>query len=1037
MYLNIRRFWPLLFVSLFIFIPKMTFAAGWTNIGFADKNVKTVYVDPKNNLHILVSLAVIQDNSYNFYTENGGSTWTPVNMGGAVTPCNNFTINPRSTNEVWAGCNVGLFRSIDGGKNFSVIPKYLNMASVNVSISADGTIYIASPGNNFHRSVDGIVWEVLRPPSEIYQPSVFLNKFKAGEVYISTQNGLYKSADSGINWILLSGEPTIRKGINQMTFDSTGKICASIGTLGISCSIDGGFTWPTIASPNITTPNEYQHFYNLAQNPDDDANLLILAGTWGGLDMKLYGYTAGVSVPTVSTMSQSVNGITISQGVVYTWASTSSWAKGIWRNDGIAVVPEYLKKHPVIIVPGILGSWNVPFKNSWELDPIKGTYDDLYNNFVNAGYEPDKYLFTFPYQWRNDNKYTAALLANKIIEVKQKSGATKVDIVAHSMGGIVTRLYAESDIYDNDINKIFFLGTPHLGSSSSYPLWSAGYTGFEEAYFGMLLSFILHEEALVYGYKGENAEKNYVQNNVPSIGQLLPVYSYLNSSVYPVDHPENNLLSALNESKDILSSRGVAVVNIIGDTGPTTLQKFTVTGSTKQPSWDFGEPIGLNSGSIYTGVEFEYGDGTVTTESQGYIPGKSYILDGVSHGELPKMSVKTVFSELGISNNILITEAINKLLMIKAYSPVDFYVLAPDGKKIGYNPAGDAFNEIPGAFYTGNSSETEFLTIPNPLPGEYKVITTGTGEDSYEIEATYADDESNSTISSSYVGDALPGKEDQIVVDFAPETGTIETKIYDITSPITSFSVSGSKVGEYYNTDVSATLSAEDIESGIMKTEYSLDGVVWQDYSSPIVIIGDGEKLIIYRSVDKSGNVEADQSQLIKIDKTAPSIEVDMKVDRLTHWDSLALNCFAEDNYSGIKSFVVKLDGAEIDCGKPVGLFGFAIGSHQLEYTAIDYADNVSGGVKLFTVIATYESTVRDIWWLYKNHNIEKRGDAIKLASELVKARFEHHRGRRHHKKEPLEHIWKDLNDMKRKNKITSYAYDMIAADINFILEGK
>ena len=47
--------------------------------------------------------------------------------------------------------------------------------------------------------------------------------------------------------------------------------------------------------------------------------------------------------------------------------------------------------------------------------------------------------------------------------VKAQTGATKVNIVAHSMGGLATRFYIRTN-YQNDINKFITLGTPNEGA---------------------------------------------------------------------------------------------------------------------------------------------------------------------------------------------------------------------------------------------------------------------------------------------------------------------------------------------------------------------------------------------------------------------------------------------------------------------------------------------------------------------------------------------------------------------------------------------
>src|SRR6202008_1845047 len=69
-----------------------------------------------------------------------------------------------------------------------------------------------------------------------------------------------------------------------------------------------------------------------------------------------------------------------------------------------------------------------------------------------------------------------------------------------------------------------------------------------------------------------------------------------------------------------------------------------------------------------------------------------------------------------------------KVLLIQLLSPIDVVVTAPDGKKIGKNFAnGQEFNEISDAFYSGFQTENEYVTILNPLDGEYKIEVQGTG----------------------------------------------------------------------------------------------------------------------------------------------------------------------------------------------------------------------------------------------------------------------------------------------------------------------
>lgn len=89
----------------------------------------------------------------------------------------------------------------------------------------------------------------------------------------------------------------------------------------------------------------------------------------------------------------------------------------------------------------------------------------------------DKF-YVFPYDWRRDNVETARLLVTKIADLKKKLGKPdlRFNVIAHSMGGLITRyaaMYGDSDIPENPepswagathFDQIFLLGTPNEGS---------------------------------------------------------------------------------------------------------------------------------------------------------------------------------------------------------------------------------------------------------------------------------------------------------------------------------------------------------------------------------------------------------------------------------------------------------------------------------------------------------------------------------------------------------------------------------------------
>jgi triacylglycerol lipase len=53
-------------------------------------------------------------------------------------------------------------------------------------------------------------------------------------------------------------------------------------------------------------------------------------------------------------------------------------------------------------------------------------------------------LYTYDYNWAGSNVISAQGLASRVNQVKAQTGASKVAIVNHSMGGLVTRYYVEN-----------------------------------------------------------------------------------------------------------------------------------------------------------------------------------------------------------------------------------------------------------------------------------------------------------------------------------------------------------------------------------------------------------------------------------------------------------------------------------------------------------------------------------------------------------------------------------------------------------------
>lgn len=399
---------------------------------------------------------------------------------------------------------------------------------------------------------------------------------------------------------------------------------------------------------------------------------------------------------------------------------------------------------PVIIIPGILGSAEVNGVNV--IDPILHVYDDFIATFEANGYVADKTIFPFPYDWRNSNINTAQLLRIKINQVKQICGCDHVDLVGHSMGGLVARQYIESPQYQNDVRDVVFIGTPHLGAPEDYLTWEgATHAGNVFDVKDFFLFRMIEEEGKHAGY---STLFDYIQNSpITSLKELLPIYPYkkdensLNLESYgSVAYTTNPFLENLDAQKSILN--GLHILNVVGDTGLSTVGKIVTKQTTEAPLWKHGEPVNLIAPS--PGLINVEGDGTVPLISAESF-GTSTVLN-FEHKDLVDQSSGLAFKFLNNQDakNIIINP--NKknfsYIFVRLFSPVDSLVIAPDGKRVGKDPVtGQDINEVDGAYFTGSNTDNEFVVIPDPLNGTYVVQTQGKGEGgAYTVSTSYISD---------------------------------------------------------------------------------------------------------------------------------------------------------------------------------------------------------------------------------------------------------------------------------------------------------
>lgn len=342
----------------------------------------------------------------------------------------------------------------------------------------------------------------------------------------------------------------------------------------------------------------------------------------------------------------------------------------------LRLAPVYSKtldgdKIPLLLVPGVTGSTTgdyvytvyprlpavSPAWNSGELSLLDPFYqvgwhgvilknkiivNGLEAALIKQGYRLGDTLFEVPYDWT----LPIAQISNDYLQpwieyAKQVSGAKQVDIIAHSMGGLVVRAYIQSPNYQHDVRRFAVVGTPSRGASLSYYGWEGGdpitqdeATGEQSSvppgyYYSNTLNYLGQSrisQSLCtfpwYSWKPKSCDYaaiySFLHNQVLSVGQLMPTYKWAlleNNKPHPISYDENMLLKALNH-KTCLTPEGC--------TDPQgNLYRF------KPPCKVFSKDDSKVQTALFSGIDNNTLQGEIVTHSDS----KPFYQDGLPDGQ--------------------------------------------------------------------------------------------------------------------------------------------------------------------------------------------------------------------------------------------------------------------------------------------------------------------------------------------------------------------------------------------------------------------
>ena len=592
-------------------------------------------------------------------------------------------------------------------------------------------------------------------------------------------------------------------------------------------------------------------------------------------------------------------------------------------------------KTPVLFVPGIMGTELMKGSETLWADPVRmlasdldifmdplifnsdltpsdsGVYkndvlknpsnlfdytEGLANEFINQGYKENQDLFLFPYDWRYgvsgkyaDGTTNVDLLKEEINKILQQTGADKIDVVAHSNGGLLIKKYVIDNPTSHHIGKAIFIGVPNTGAPKAVKALIQGDN--------MGVNFL--------GFGLSDSEMKKIAANMPAAYDLLPsqiYYDNAGSFVTLLDNTQGDPMGPFSISdqtkvtdldysqfKSFLTDEhylnSTALNNAVNlhtqsfdnfDMRTTGVDLYAIDGCKSGTVANFQEATTKNllgqTSTNYNSVEFQTGDGTVPIQSATNLPidqDKKFYALSADHGKMPSENgIRQEIVNLISGSNLdkgkdiwggdLITQDINKCELngkaISVFSPVNIFVTDQNGNKLGLAEDGSVVNEIPGASFEimsdpasaqgyGEASH-KFLYLPQDAGQTYTINMQGTGTGTYTIKSqNIANSQPTTTevFSNLPVTPALTGSinissaitsltvkqtpTDKTVTILPTSTLSAEAS-QDLIPPVSKIYLDGDQARNgVYKSNVEVKIKAKDKNSGVLTIQYSLDGV--------------------------------------------------------------------------------------------------------------------------------------------------------------------------------------------------------------------
>ncbi len=496
------------------------------------------------------------------------------------------------------------------------------------------------------------------------------------------------------------------------------------------------------------------------------------------------------------------------------------------------------------------------------------------------GYTEGTDLFVLPYDWRLSNTTNQALLKNMITQALSKSGKSKVNIMAHSMGGLLVKDYLTNNP-SAPIDHLFYIGVPHLGAPKA----------FQTLMYGDDMGFKFSLGPVQVPLLDPDRVKT-ISQNMPAVYELLPSQGYMDANGSYVtdllqspsrltldgiqkvmtDDGRNSKMfpfaKTLHDATDGLNDGKFSAYDFVGCGATKTIAGFTL--SHKQ---SFGA-LGLTFVPEHR-IRYAAGDGVVPMNSADADNGAvNYYVTNGSHGTLPaqpdiQQTIVDILNGKVFANTAGIADSQTHCNLsgdiVEVHSPVSLDIYDGQGRHTGPVASGGTEFGIPNVQYDIIGDE-KFAFLPSGVT--YTIVNHAQAIGTYDMYVSHS--ANDDTITKEAYFNAVPLTSTKSVATFtiSPATDSYSLSMdsdgdgnedntispsavlnavqaADVTPPVTTATLSGTTL----------TLSATDDNAGVLNTRYTIDGTTWHVYTDPFTVTGGST--ISFLSIDKAGNSEA------------------------------------------------------------------------------------------------------------------------------------------------------------------------------------